>query len=205
MKRTVALLGGTFDPIHLGHTTVAAAAVEHIGAEKVIFIPAKCSPLKESFPRASDDDRLKMIAFAIADNEAFQLSGRELRKPDPSYTLETVRQFQAELGPDTLLCWLIGADGIDDLARWHRVVDLIDECNLCVMFRASCRTPNFAKFEPIWGTQRVEKLRRNIIPTPLIDISSTEIRNRLAAGRDVTNMLHPAVAEYIHKHKLYQA
>jgi nicotinate-nucleotide adenylyltransferase len=204
-KRKIALFGGTFDPIHLGHTAVAAAAAEHIGAEKIVFIPAKCSPLKASFPEAGDDDRLKMIALAIEGNNKFQLSDCELKKSEPSYTLETVRRFQAQLGGDTSIYWLIGADGIDDLLRWYRITDLIDECNLCVMFRAGCQPPNFAEFEAIWGAERVHKLQQDIIPTPLVDISSTEIRNRLAAGRDVTDMLAPSIADYIHKHNLYQS
>ena len=204
-KRKIALFGGTFDPIHLGHTAVAAAAAEHIGAEAIVFIPAKCSPLKESFPEASDDDRLQMIALAIAGNKNFQLSDYELKRPEPSYTLEAVRQFQTDYGSDTSIYWLIGADNIDDLPRWYRIVELIDQCNLSVMYRAGCETPNFAKFTGIWGAQRVEKLQKNIIETPLIDISSTETRNRLAAGRDVTDMLSPLVADYIRKHNLYQS
>jgi len=95
------LFGGTFDPIHLGHTAVATAAAEYIGAEEIVFIPAKCSPLKESFPKASDDDRLQMIALAIAGDKKLQLSNYELKKAEPSYTLETVRQFQADYGSDS--------------------------------------------------------------------------------------------------------
>lgn len=205
LKRKIVLFGGTFDPIHLGHTAVAAAAAEHIGAEKIVFIPAKCSPLKAFFPEASDDDRLEMIALAIAGNKKFQMSDYELRKPEPSYTLETVRQFQADYGSDTLICWLLGADTIDELPGWYGIIELIDECNLCVMFRAGCKPPNFAEFRAIWGPARIQKLQRNVIKTPLIDISSTEIRSRLAAGQDVTNMLHPPVAEYIREHGLYQA
>ena len=105
-KRKIALFGGTFDPIHLGHTTVAAAAAEHIGAEKIIFIPAKRSPLKSSFPKAGDDDRLAMIALAIAGNEKSQLSDRELKKAEQSYTLETVRAFQADYAGEALIYWL---------------------------------------------------------------------------------------------------
>jgi nicotinate-nucleotide adenylyltransferase len=205
VKKKIALFGGTFDPIHLGHTAVAAAAAEHIGAEKVIFIPAKRSPLKDSFPKAGDDDRLAMIALAIAGNEKFQLDDYELRKPELSYTLETVRHFQADYGGKALIYWLIGADSIYELSRWYGIVELIDACILCVMFRAGCEPPDFAKFKDVWGTARVEKLQRNVIRTPLIDISSTEIRNRLAAGRDVTGMLASQVADYIREHGLYQA
>ena len=204
-KRKIALFGGTFDPIHLGHTTVAAAAAEHIGAEAIVFVPAKCSPLKESFPKASDNDRLQMTALAIADNKNFQMSGYELKRPEPSYTLETVRRFQSDYGSDTSIYWLIGADNIDDLPRWYRIVELIDQCNLSVMYRAGCDAPDFARFTDIWGSQRVAKLQENVVETPLIDISSTEIRSRLAAGLDVTDMLSPLVADYIREHNLYQS
>lgn len=204
-NRKIALFGGTFDPIHFGHTIVAADAAEHIGAEKIIFVPAKRSPLKGFFPRAGDSDRFKMISLAIAGNNNFQVSDFELQKPEPSYTLETVRRFQADYGHETSLYWLIGADSIDELQLWYGIADLIDECNLSTMFRAGCKPPNFAKFEDIWGPERVEKLQRNVIQTSLIDISSTEIRDRIAAGDNVNNMLHPDVVDYIHKHGLYQS
>lgn len=203
-KAKVALFGGTFDPIHLGHTTVAAYAAEHIGADKVVFIPAKRSPLKNLLPEAGDSDRLNMIALAIADNKSFRLSDYELKKSEPNYTLQTVREFQNEYGRDTSIYWLVGADSIDELPRWCGIVELIDECNLSVMFRSGCKPPDFSSLTAVWRTARIEKLRQNIIRTPLIDISSTEIRKRLAAGEDVSDMLHPAVADYIYKHGLYR-
>jgi len=201
----IALFGGTFDPIHVGHTTVASEAVELIGAEKIIFVPAKRSPLKGSLPEASDADRCAMITCATADNEKYELSDCELRRPEPSYTLQTVRQFQADYGSGTLIYWLVGADSIDDLPLWRGITELIDECNLAVMYRGGCSPPDFNKFKNIWGADRVEKLQRNIIKTSLIDISSTEIRNRIATGRDVSDMLHPDVADYIRKHNLYKS
>ena len=203
-KRKIALFGGTFDPIHLGHTHVVAEAARHIGAEKVIFIPAKCSPLKGFAPSASDDDRFAMIALAIAGNRSFELSDYELKRPQPSYTLQTVRQFQADYGQQTEIYWLVGADSVDDLPHWYKIVELIDECNLATMYRAGFEPPDFSKFKALWGGQRVEKLRRNVIETSLINISSTEIRKKIAAGGDVTNMLHPDVADYIHEHGLYK-
>ncbi len=205
VKRKIALFGGTFDPIHLGHTAVAADAAKMIGAERIIFIPAKRSPLKGFFPKAGDGDRLKMISLAIAHNKNFQVSDYELKRPQPSYTLETVRKFQGDYGDDTLIYWLIGADSIDELQLWYGITDLIDECNLSTMFRAGCKPPNFAKFEDFWGSDRVKKLQQNVIETSLVDINSTEIRSRLAAGRDVADMLHPAVADYIHLQGLYKS
>ncbi len=204
MKRTIALFGGTFDPVHLGHTTVAADTAKKIHAEKIVFIPAKRSPLKGFSPKAGDEDRLKMIALAIAGEEKFEVSDYELNKPAPSYTLETVEKFRKDYGGEASIHWLIGADGIDDLIYWYKVVELIDACNLTTMYRAGCEPPNFAKFEDIWGRQRVEKLQRNIVQTPLIDISSTEIRKNIAAGQDVLNMLHKDVYGYIRENSLYR-
>jgi len=88
--------------------------------------------------------------------------------------------------------------------RWYRVVELIDECNLCAMYRAGCEKPDFTRFEKVWGAERVEKLQANIIKTPLIDISSSEIRNGIAGDADVSDMVCPAVGEYIKKHGLYK-
>lgn len=202
-KGKITLFGGTFDPIHLGHVIVAAEACKHLAAEKVIFIPAKCSPLKGFMPKVSDTDRFTMIALAIAEQERFEVSDYELNRPAPSYTLETVRHFQQEYGYETSIHWLIGADSIDDLVYWHKIVELIDACHLTTMYRGGCEPPDFARFEGLWGRQRVEKLQRDIVQTPLIGTSSTEIRKRLAAGQQVAEMLHPAVAAYIRERALY--
>lgn len=205
VKRKIALFGGTFDPVHLGHTTVAADALERIGAEKIIFVPAKRSPLKGFLPRANDDHRLKMIRLAIADEKKFQVSDYELKRPAPSYTLTTIQKFQADYGDDVSIHWLIGADGVYDLAYWYKVPELIDACILTTMYRAGCEPPDFMKFEEIWGSERVEKLQQNIIRTPLVDISSTEIRDLIAKNGDFSQMLHSAVADYIRKNGLYQS
>ncbi len=204
MTRRIALFGGTFDPIHLGHTTVADAAAREIRAETVIFVPAKISPLKGFFPFARDNDRLQMIELALAGHQRFAVSDCELKRPAPSYTLDTVRQFQRDCGPGTQIHWLIGADGVGDLVHWHKIQELIDECHLTTMRRPGYPVPDFDRFEPLWGPQRVAKLKHNVIETPLVDISSTEVRRRLAAGEDVAGMLHPEVIRYIRVHKLYQ-
>lgn len=203
--KKIVLFGGSFDPVHLGHTKVADAAAKYIRAEKTVFIPAKHSPLKRFPPNASDIDRLEMIRLAIAGHENFDVSDCELKRQSPSYTLDTVRKFQEIFGGDCSIYWLIGADGIDELAHWHDVVGLIDECNLAVMYRAGFDKPDFAGYQKLWGGQRIEKLRHNIIPAPLIDISSTDIRDRLASGRDVAQMLNPSVLNYIHKRELYKS
>lgn len=203
-ERTIALYGGTFDPIHVGHTTVADAAGKRIRAEKVIFIPAKCSPLKGFAPNASDEDRLQMILRAIAGNDSFAVSNCELKRPAPSYTLDTVRQFQREYGQSTAIHWLLGADSLHDLIHWHRIHELMDACHLTTMQRGGYPPPDFDRFTPEWGPERVAKLKRNVVQTPRIDVSSSEIRKRLAADQDVTGLLHPDVLAYIRERHLYR-
>ncbi len=189
--------------MHLGHTTVAAFAAEQIGAGEVVFIPAKRSPHKNVFPVASGASRVEMLKLAIAGNAKFSVSSCELERPDPSYTVETVSMFAARYGPDAQLYWLVGADGVGDLARWHSVESVLDMCNLCVMYRAGYPEPDFAQLECL-GAERVEKLGKHALATPFVDISSTEIRRKLGAGGDVTGLLSPAVWDYIEKNGLYR-
>ena len=202
-EKRIALFGGTFDPIHLGHTTVAAAAGEGIDADKVIFVPAKRSPLKAFFPEAGDEDRFAMIKLATQGNCRFGSSDYELKKAGPSYTLETVRYFRRELGSDVSIYWLMGADALEDLPHWYGVKELIDECNLAVMHRAGFAPPDFSRYVSLWGEERVKKMQRNVVETPLVDISSTEVRKRLAAGREVSGMISPKVLQYIRDNGLY--
>jgi len=205
VQKVIALFGGTFDPIHRGHVAVAAAAGEKIAAEKVVFVPARRSPLKTICPLAADNDRMNMIALAIAGQKNFEVSDYELKKQKPCYTIETVEYFQSEYGSDASIYWLLGADGIDELPYWYKIGELIDVCNLAVMFRGGCEPPDFSRLKAVLGPDRADKLRRNVIQTPLIDVSSTEIRRRLAAGLDVSDMLLPVVTEYIYQRGLYGA
>ncbi len=202
-KTKTALFGGTFDPIHRGHIDVARSAFDTIGAGKLIFIPARHSVLKTELPVASDADRLRMIRLAIAGIDKFEVSDWELQRPAPSYTIETVRHFQHKLGPDTGLYWLLGADSIAELPRWYKIQELIDECFPTCMYRAGFEPPDFLQLADALGAHRVKKLQDNIIETPLIDISSTQIRAQLATGQDVSDMLNPKVADYIREKKLY--
>ena len=204
MIKKIALFGGTFDPIHNGHIQVAQYAANEIDAEKVILIPAKRSPHKKAMPIAGAEDRIKMISLAIADKSAFEISDCEIRRPDPSYTLETINYFRSKYPPDTKLYWLIGADSLKDLVKWYKIRDLMDICQICVMFRAGFEKPSFDKFIPVFGLEHVEKLVENVIEAPLIEISSTDIRGKIASGQNVEKLVHPDVLKYIIENNLYK-
>ncbi len=201
--KKIILFGGTFDPIHIGHTTVAQDAIEKIKGEQLVFIPAKISPLKQHHPLADQVHRFKMIELAISQKPKFSVSDYELTKNSPCYTLQTVRYFKSQY-PDSDIYWLLGADSLNDMAQWYQPDTLIDECFVCFMLRAGYPKPDFEPFIDIWGPGRVNKLREHMIETPLVDISSTDIREKLKTGQEVSDMLKPEVYAYILEHHLYQ-
>lgn len=199
----IVLFGGSFDPIHLGHTTVASYAIKHLKAHQLILIPAARSPLKGQLPKASAEDRLNMIRLAITGYPDWSVSDSELTRPQPSYTLDTVRYFRSIYGPYVHLYWLIGADCAAELPSWYRIEELLGLCTIVTTCRPGSPRPDYSSLSNIWPKQYIERLQQHIIDAPLVDISSTVIRQRLAEGKDVTGMLDPAVLQYIRQHGLY--
>ena len=201
---TIVLFGGSFDPIHLGHTEVAKVAAEQLHAERVIFLPAKRSPLKSNLPSAGDEDRITMIRRAIENHPLFDVSDYELHRPAPSYTLHAVRHFRQVFGPERSLYWLIGADAAKDLLHWYGVRELMSLCHISTMVRAGCSMPDFTGFADVMGEQHVAELNAHILQTPLIPISSSEVRRRLSTGESLETLLDPKVSDYIKNRGLYR-
>jgi len=183
--KEIAIYGGTFDPIHHGHLIVAREALEKLGAEQVIFIPARVSPLRKTAPVARDEVRLLMIKAAIESEPGFAVDDCELLRPPPSYTIDTIEQIRQRNSEATIYC-LIGEDNVDKLTKWRRFADLEKMVRLVVLDRSG-QQPHHAY--PI--------IRRKI------DISATEIRKRVATGRSIRYFVPPAVEEIIRREKLY--
>jgi nicotinate-nucleotide adenylyltransferase len=183
--KKIAIYGGTFDPIHHGHLIVAREALEKLGAEQVIFIPARVSPLRKTAPVARDEVRLLMIKAAIESEPGFAVDDCELLRPPPSYTIDTIEQIRQRNSEATIYC-LIGEDNVDRLTKWRRFADLEKMVRLVVLDRSG-QQPHHAY--PI--------IRRKI------DISATEIRKRVATGRSIRYFVPPAVEEIIRREKLY--
>ncbi|MBU1259728.1 MAG: nicotinate-nucleotide adenylyltransferase [Planctomycetes bacterium] len=203
MAEKIVIFGGTFDPVHIGHIEVAQAAAENIGAKKVVLVPARRSPHKQQRPVASDKDRIAMLKLAVMDKNLFQISPIELNRAEPSYTIDTIRHFKQQFGEGCELFWLIGADMLESLPKWHKIDELMSECNICVMNRGGFEKPDFNRLTSSLNIENIKKLRKNTIETPKINISSTEIRQRLMTGGDVSGLTCPAVLNYIQKHNLY--
>jgi nicotinate-nucleotide adenylyltransferase len=203
MKQKIILFGGTFDPIHTGHIKVARASMKQIGAERVIFVPARRSPHKKNHPSADQRQRFEMICLAIENDEQFEVSDCEFARKEPSYTLDTVMYFKNRFGDDSDIYWLIGADAVAELSQWYKVCDLIDNCYLSVMRRGGLGEVDFSGLEKKIGEDRKKKLEEHAISTPLIEMSSTEIRRRIAKSGDLSLMLDQKVADYIADNGLY--
>ena len=183
----IGIYGGTFDPIHFGHLILSRQACEVLKLDQLIFVPAALSPFKESAPHANGELRLAMLCAAIHGQKDFIADDCELKRPPPSYSIDTVLQIR-ERDPDADLFWLIGADNIQDLRKWRR----FDELERLVQFVILDR--GRAKKTP----QVYPVVQRNI------DISATEIRNRVASGRSIRYLVPQAVEEIIRREKLYR-
>ena len=186
MKK-IGIYGGTFDPIHHGHLILSRQACEELELDQLLFVPAALSPFKEHSPHASGELRLSMLRAAIAGQEDFIADDCELKRPPPSYSIDTVLQIR-EREPDAELFWLIGADNAKDLPKWRR----FDELNRLVRFVILDR--GRAKRTP----QVYPVVQRNI------DIAATEIRNRVASGRSIRYLVPRAVEEIIFLENLYR-
>ncbi|MCD6175237.1 MAG: nicotinate (nicotinamide) nucleotide adenylyltransferase [Planctomycetes bacterium] len=200
--KKIILFGGSFDPIHTGHLRVAHYTLGELDANKLIFIPARRSPHKTDSPTPGQH-RFAMIAKAIDGVDGFSVSDCELSRPEPSYTLDTIRFFRCQLGSDAVLHWLIGADQLTDLEKWYCVGDLLKECRVSVMIRAGYPPPDFSRFADVFSPEIISRLEGDIVRTPQIDLSSTDIRRQLSSGRVPPNALPPAVLAYITEHCLY--
>ncbi|MBM4041193.1 MAG: nicotinate-nucleotide adenylyltransferase [Planctomycetes bacterium] len=215
----IGLLGGSFNPIHVGHLVVAEEARGRLGLERVLFVPARVSPHKLGKPLAPAEDRLRMVQLAIADNSAFEASDTELRRGEPSFSIDTVQQLREQSGGEWDIHFLVGADTLAELAAWHRVRELADMCKFVVFSRPEERGaepgPSRAEgtprpqdaLDPLRAALRddqVAAIAERRIEIPLIGVSSTDIRRRVREGRSIRYLVPEAVRRYIVAKGLYR-
>jgi len=184
--KKIAIYGGTFDPVHHGHLILAREALETLGLDKVIFVPAAVSPFKGRAPAASGDMRLKMLRAAIEGEEGFTVDDCELRRPPPSWTVDTVLEIRKRES-DVEIYLLIGEDNVATLDQWRR----FDELKKLVHFVVLDRTG-------LQAQRDYQIVRRKI------DISATGIRKRVAHGQSIRYLVPQAVDEIIQREKLYR-
>jgi nicotinate-nucleotide adenylyltransferase len=183
--RKIGIYGGTFDPIHNGHLILAREARERLELEKIILVPATVSPFKNATV-ASAPDRLAMLESAVANEPGFVIDQLELRRPPPSYTIDTIENIRPR-EPGAELFYLLGQDNVPDLTRWHR----FDDLQKLVRFVVLDRTGGQANHS-------------HIVVQRKIDISATEIRKRVASQRSIRYLVPEAVEQIIRERRLYQ-
>ncbi len=191
MAENIGIYGGSFDPVHHGHLILARDAVEQLGLARLVFVPAAISPHKLArAPGAPGEWRLRMLEAAVAGEERFAVDGRELHRAGPSYTIDTIQALRAEAPEDTAFFYLIGEDNVPLLHTWHR----IGELRALVRF-VVCRRP---------GPTPASDAGEFPVLSRWVDISSTEIRNRVASGRQIRYLVPEAVAAIITAQQLYR-
>ena len=205
MTERIVLFGGAFDPVHNGHLIAARAVAEQRGYSRITLVPSARGPHKPP-ASASDADRLKMLNLAVSGEDLFEVSQVELDRPAPSYTFDTLRAIQATCGQDAEIDLVIGADMLADLPNWHRADEVVEMTRIVI----AARPPWHEKVGAIsallserFGKSLGSDLIVGMCTTPLIDISSSEIRDRLSAGLSIRYMVPEAVDEHIRSRGLY--
>jgi nicotinate-nucleotide adenylyltransferase len=200
----VGILGGTFDPIHVGHVAVARAARDELGLDEVLVVPAGMPPHKIGLPMAPAADRLAMVELAVAGEERLRASRVELDRPGPSWTIDTLTELRDaawaagdELEPTLIL----SADAFAGLPSWHEPERLVRLARIAVAPRPGTAAPTI---EALPAALRREAAGITILAGPNVDVSATDIRRRIAAGLPIDGLVAPPVAVYIEAHHLYR-
>jgi nicotinate-nucleotide adenylyltransferase len=190
VARRIGILGGTFDPVHLGHLVLAASARDQLATDVLLLIPNYQSPLKPGQPHASFTDRMEMLKLAIEGTVGFTISDIEGRRQGVSYMIDTLDALQKQY-PDDALHLIMGSDASSDLASWHESERILEMAQIAAVARSGA--------VPQHGSHVSET-----IVMPRVDISASQIRDRLARGLSIDFLTPAPVVAYIREHGLYR-
>ena len=193
----IGIFGGSFDPVHVGHLRMAEMAREAVQLDKVIFVPTQVSPFKVNRQVTPGEMRFEMLRRATHDNPAFAVSDTELRRPGPSFTVDTLRELAAET-PDAERFFLTGTDAVRDLPKWRDPEIVLSLARFVVVTR-----PGVNKADVLDALPDSWEARILFVEMPGLDISSSQLRTTLAAGRSARYLLLKAVEEFIVERGLY--
>lgn len=202
----IGILGGTFDPIHMGHLVSAQMALEKMNLERVIFVPSNIPPHKKKAV-AQPQDRFQMVRLAIKGNPYFDISSFELNRQGRSYTVDTLRYFKEKFPRNTKLFFIVGGDALSQLRTWKRIDDIHKMVSFIVVDRPQYLNPGKpeSKSPGRQGTKEQYDFKYYPLVTPGIGVSSSMIRRRAALGQTVRYLVPQTVARYIENNKLYKS
>jgi nicotinate-nucleotide adenylyltransferase len=196
----IGVLGGTFDPIHNGHLIIAEEARKWLNLSGVIFVPAGQPWLKMDSLISAAEHRVNMVKLAIADKPYFELSTMEIERPGPSYTVDTLAELRGRLVEEDELFLILGWDNLAELPQWQEPSTLITQCHVVAVSRPDFPRPNLKKLEAdIPGISK----RVMIMDKFMLEVSSSEIRDRVARGLSIHHLVPEAVNRYIKHYGLY--
>ena len=197
----IGLFGGSFDPIHLGHLILAEQCREQAQLDQVWFVPSAMSPLKQSGPVGSNRQRLEMVQIAIAGHGGFQACEIELDRGGVSYTVDTLRGLRTSR-PDDEWFLIIGGDSLVNFSKWREPAEI---CRLAIplVYSRPSSPADLSVLRPFVDANRMAEIEQNAIRPTLIDISSTELRQRVAVGQSIRYLTPRAVEKYIESNGLY--
>lgn len=196
------IFGGTFDPVHFGHLTLAETAREFLALDRVVFVPAGIPPHKRGRRISGGADRLEMLRLATANNSAFEVCDFEILSQEVSYTAKTLEYFHKTYPGDTFFL-LVGSETLADIPSWFAPKEVCRLASIATAVRPGAEEINFAPFEEIASPERIAEFRRQIIPMPLMDIASTDLRRLAACGRSVRYLTSDSVAAHLIERRLY--
>ena len=199
----VGIFGGTFDPIHTGHLLLAEQGREQGRLDEVWFVPAAHPPHKDEPALTRFEQRVEMLGLAVAGNRAFRIEELEKERPGPSYTADTVAELRRRHPSDEFLL-LVGSDTLVDLPHWYQPLRVLEQAGLLVVTRPGTAVLTVEELRLQLHAPEELPVRLEVIEMPLIDISSRDLRRRVAAGRSLRYFLPRAVECYIHDKKLYR-
>lgn len=196
----IGVLGGTFDPVHLGHLAIAKEARARLNLDEVIFMPASQPWMKRNMPISPAEHRLEMLKLALGGKPYFKISTAEIKRTGLSYSVDTVAELRKKLGASTEIFFIVGWDSLAGLPRWREPAKLISMCQFVAVPRPGYSRPDVKAMElAIPGlSQRVLMLDK-----PEIAISATEIRERVRRGLPISHLVPGSVERYIKEHGLY--
>lgn len=189
MKR-IGILGGTFNPLHIGHLAIAEVAQEKMDLDRVIFVPTAQPPHKRILHLASAQHRLEMVRLSIQNNPKFEVSDYEVKKGGKSYTIDTVEYFREKFGHEAKLFFILGGDAAAQLHTWRQIDDLIQKISFVVVNRPG-------------NDDCAPEIPHHSISMPGLDIASSYIRKRIHQGKSIKYLVPEEVFRYIEKHEIY--
>lgn len=195
------LYGGSFDPVHLGHLLLAETCREECELDRVLFLPCSQSPHKPNGAIASGNQRAEMLQFAVAGDPRFGVCRIELERSGPSFTVETLRQLRVEQ-PDSEFFFLMGADSLADLPLWREPQAILELATIVAVNRGQRPPLDLASLETRLGSSVRDRVR--FVTMPAIELSATEIRERVRSGRSLRYRVPRAIEEYIRQSGLYR-